>query len=1019
MNRPPSNEPFLNWNLVGSDEASGTSADLTMNWPGQARPTEDGAWDAAFSGGPGPRLADPAADFTLHPGAIAEDPPTLARPSDAETLGPPAFDEAVTVDRARIGASEGGEAIAFPRKGDGIGGFRLISELGRGAFGRVFLAEESGLGNRAVALKVSLAEGDEPRILARLQHTHIVPIYSVQDDPTTGLRLMCMPYYGGANLAQVLEAAGTSTAESGPTAFGVERSLIEALDLVGHPAAAEPGRSVMAGAAPPGGDDAGPGAAPPGPTAAGEDEVGPAQPARQFLRQASSIRAAVWIAARLAEGLEHAHSRGLLHRDLKPSNILIAADGTPMLLDFNLATDAPGPDGANKAMMGGTLPYMSPEHLDAFNPRGSTRPEAVDERSDLYGLGLILFEMIAGRPPFSGAPPDMKLIDAVAAMTEERRKPAPSLRSMNPDVPWSLDSIVSRCLCPDPQGRYQRAGELAEDLRRFLDDQPLRFAPEPSLRERAAKWARRNPKLVGATPVALLSVILLALAGGSAWSLSRHLQRASARLGHDEFRSRFQECQFLLNTTAGSTGYIHRGIERAEEALALAGVEDRGRGRGRSWVDALDAEEREEARRDLTELILLVCRARVVRAEKTRSEAQLRAALETAIARLDAAERRDPSPPRALFADRARYHASLGNAGLADRDRRRRDQILPASGRDFYMIGTAWLAEGRLDRAEEALDRAVRADSRRFWSWFSLGLCHYEQRRFPAAAGDFAVCTVLAPKFAWPWMNRGLALAHDGRLVEAREAYGQALKVDPDFAEALVNRGLAHLELGDPAAIDDFKRAMELGRREASVRSALGEALARHGRHEEAQSLFAKLIEENPDAPSFRAVRGMALLKTDLQGAEADFAHVLRHHPGHPLAQLGMARFHHRKEDYRAALDAVEAALRADPSRIDAVELRAWLRGRLGIPSAVDDVDRLVARPTRDRLYNAACSLALLAQAQPGPALTDRAIELLRRAIDLDFPLEKIRNDPDLEILRTTQAYRALIGPRHHAVPLP
>src|SRR5262249_26850867 len=97
------------------------------------------------------------------------------------------------------------------------------------------------------------------------------------------------------------------------------------------------------------------------------------QPARRYLRSHTYVQAAVWIAARLAEALEHAHERGLLHRDLKPSNILIAADGTPMLLDFNLSADIRPKDADSeaRAMVGGTLPYMAPEHLDAFNPRGN------------------------------------------------------------------------------------------------------------------------------------------------------------------------------------------------------------------------------------------------------------------------------------------------------------------------------------------------------------------------------------------------------------------------------------------------------------------------------------------------------------------------------------------------------------------------------------------------------------------------------------------------------------------------
>jgi hypothetical protein len=115
----------------------------------------------------------------------------------------------------------------FPEPGEHFEAFQIVGELGRGAFARVYLAEEKDLGHRLVALKVSKAEGDEPQILARLQHTHIVPVYSVHDDPRTGLRLMCMPYLGGANLAQVLEAAGARLPKQ-----ATGRSLVEALDLV-------------------------------------------------------------------------------------------------------------------------------------------------------------------------------------------------------------------------------------------------------------------------------------------------------------------------------------------------------------------------------------------------------------------------------------------------------------------------------------------------------------------------------------------------------------------------------------------------------------------------------------------------------------------------------------------------------------------------------------------------------------------------------------------------------------------
>ena len=1037
MNHRSSHEPYLDWEIGGRSEQAQREPEETIVWEVDSVRANSGQ---DTIGVPLISLAgaDPAAHFTLHPDALLRVSgldPESGPDANAATLTPSALAEKPIglrtdddTDHPRmdfqlkdevqhpggVEATSDGSARPFPRRGDGIGGFRLISELGRGAFGRVFLAEEVGLGNRAVALKISRAEGDEPRYLARLQHTHIVPIYSVHADPATGLRLMCMPYLCGANLAQALEAAGTMTAEAGPTTRGVPRSLIDALDYVGHPAIAEPTR--MVGSSRPSscrsshsGEHRATVSSHGGEGGVPDDHNDPAQPARRFLRQASSIRAAVWITARLAEGLEHAHSRGLLHRDLKPSNILIAADGTPMLLDFNLAAAAPGPEGATKALMGGTLPYMAPEHLDAFNPKGSTSPDAVDERSDLYSLGLILFEMIAGKPPFPGPAPGVKLIDAVATMTEERRREAPSLRAVCPEVPWSLESIIRTCLDPDPDRRHDRAGDLAEDLRRFLDDQPLRFAPEPSFREQVAKWARRNPKYVGATPVALLSLFLLAAVGGSAWSLSQHLDRVSSRLSYRVFQHHFQDCQLRLGATLGHPEPLDQGIDSAEKTLEEAMVEDRGHGRGRSWVDALDPEDREETRLDLTELILLVVQARVFRANRTHDEGLLRRTLEEAVSRLDAIEQRDPAPPRALFANRASYLAALGDAERAARDEARRDAMPPRTGRDFYMIGTTLLAEGKVDQAEQNLHQAVLADPRRFWSWFMLGLCHYQQGRFPAASSEFAICSALAPKYAWPWMNRGLALSGEGRLIEARDSYTQALKLEPNFAEALVNRGIVKIALNDPTSIEDFRQAIALGRDEPKVQTALAEALARHGHLDEAMTLFAGLIEKYPENHRIRVVRGMVLIRTQPQQAEADFRFVLSQDRKYALAWLGLARVL-RKTDPTAALQAVDTAIGLDDSRLDAIELRAWLRGSLGMPEAVEDVNRLIAQPTRDRLFNGACALALLQRSRPSPNVEERALALLRRAIELGLSIEAIRNEPDLEAIRASAGYLSLAG---------
>src|SRR5262249_35049610 len=123
----------------------------------------------------------------------------------------------------------------------------------------------------------------------------------------------------------------------------------------------------------------------------------------QHLEGLTYVEAVLWLGSRLAAGLAHAHERGILHRDLQPAHILPTGHGPPLLLDFSLAEDVKKEGGVAVAMIGGTLPYMSPEHLDAFV--GNYRP--VDQRGDIYALGLILVELLLGRHPFprvAGAP---------------------------------------------------------------------------------------------------------------------------------------------------------------------------------------------------------------------------------------------------------------------------------------------------------------------------------------------------------------------------------------------------------------------------------------------------------------------------------------------------------------------------------------------------------------------------------------------------------------------------------------
>ncbi len=180
---------------------------------------------------------------------------------------------------------------------------------------------------------------------------------------------------------------------------------------------------------------------------------------RAALARRSYVRAIAWWGARLAEALEHAHDRGVLHRDIKPSNVLVTSDGMPMLLDFNLAREPIDGEHGGEAAPGGTVDYMSPEHLRAL---ANGEPEGVDHRSDIYGLGVVLYEALTGCRPFDTPRRGGSLVEALQRAADERSGRIVGPRAIEPDVPprstgWSF--AASRLRLED---RYATAAELAD-----------------------------------------------------------------------------------------------------------------------------------------------------------------------------------------------------------------------------------------------------------------------------------------------------------------------------------------------------------------------------------------------------------------------------------------------------------------------------------------------------------------------------------------------------------------------------
>jgi serine/threonine protein kinase len=339
-------------------------------------------------------------------------------------------------------------------EGAQIDDFDLVKELGAGAFAKVFLARQRSM-QRFVALKVSADQSDEPQTLAQLDHPHIVRVFDQRVIPERKMRLLYMQYIPGGTLQDVVKAAHELPAEqrAGKTVLDViDRALENRGELLPSDAFA-----------------------------------------RRALNDLTWPEAVCRIGASLAAALDYAHGRGVLHRDVKPANVLLTAEGSPKLADFNISFSTQVEGASPREFFGGSLAYMSPEQLEAYDPKHPRQPEEIDGRSDVYGLGVVLWEMLTGRRPFEDQMLPQGIEATVREMTERRRRgvPAAALKRLPADCPNGLRVVLLKCLAPREEGRYQNAGQLARELELCLepDVQDLLHPPPDAWRA----WAARRP----------------------------------------------------------------------------------------------------------------------------------------------------------------------------------------------------------------------------------------------------------------------------------------------------------------------------------------------------------------------------------------------------------------------------------------------------------------------------------------------------------------------------------------------
>jgi serine/threonine protein kinase/Flp pilus assembly protein TadD len=404
-----------------------------------------------------------------------------------------------------------GMALSWPRPGECLLGFALLEELGRGSYSRVFLARQPDVADRLVVVKVSFLDGaPEAEALGSLSHPNIVPILSLHGGEEGGWTAVCMPYHGTATLDGVLERLHRPGGRPRHA-----RALLDAVRAA--PLPAEPTRE---GAEP-----------------------------HPLLRHGSYVDGALHLGAQLADAVAYVHAQDICHRDLKPANVLLTPDGRPLLLDFNLSHTPDGPDQGP----GGTLPYMAPEQIRALARAADGKAETGDKRSDVYALGVVLYELLSGRHPFGPFPANLSRRQFAHWLLERQRGGPQPIRRLSAEVDGAVARLLDRCLSADTEQRPS-ARELAEALSRAL-----------TLPRRVARSARRNRWPLAGAAALVLCGALFGLFGPARSSPARvdHWGLGTAALREGRHGEAVQHFTSVLNSEGASARVLFaRGVAR-------------------------------------------------------------------------------------------------------------------------------------------------------------------------------------------------------------------------------------------------------------------------------------------------------------------------------------------------------------------------------------------------------------------------------------------------------------------------